>query len=109
MYYIGFQGGNVPYLRRIPKRGFNSPRRKEYQIVNLQDIVNKLKDKKEITPKELKEYNLIKDERKPVKILARLSYDEVSFENVFFKAHKFSRKACEIIKKGGGKIECLTL
>ena len=42
MYYVGFLGGNVPYLRKIPKRGFNPPRRREYQIVNLKDIVKKL-------------------------------------------------------------------
>lgn len=107
MYYIGFQGGNVPYLRRIPKRGFNPPRRKEYQIVNLEDIVSRLKEEKEITPKELKKYNLIKDETKPVKILARLR-SESSFKSIFFRAHKFSKKAQEIIEKGGGKIECLT-
>jgi len=105
MYYIGFGGGNVPYLRKIPKRGFTSKRPKEYQIVNLKDIVKKIKNKKEITPKELKEVNLIKEEKKPVKILADIK-EEFSLDSVF-KAQKFSKKAKEIIEKGGGKIEYL--
>ncbi|MCD6229102.1 MAG: 50S ribosomal protein L15 [Candidatus Omnitrophica bacterium] len=105
MYYIGFGGGNVPYLRKIPKRGFTSKRPKEYQIVNLKDIVKKIKNKKEITPKELKKVNLIKEEKKPVKILADIE-EEFSLDSVF-KAQKFSKKAKEIIEKGGGKIEYL--
>lgn len=104
-HYIGHQGGNVPYLRKIPKRGFKSRRPKEYQIVNLEEVVEKLKDKKTITPQELKTANLIKDEKKLVKILANLKSD--FSQNSIFKAHKFSRKAKEIIEKAGGKVECL--
>lgn len=104
MYYIGFLGGNVPYLRKIPKRGFNPPKRKEYQIVNLKDIVKKLAQEKEITPQKLKEVNLIKDENKPVKILAEV---EEKIPPFFIKAHKFSKKAKELIKEAGGSIECL--
>ncbi|RKY41187.1 MAG: 50S ribosomal protein L15 [Candidatus Omnitrophota bacterium] len=105
MYYIGFLGGNVPYLRKIPKRGFNPKRRKEYQIVNLKDIVKKLPEEKEITPHKLKEVNLIKDENKPIKILAKLEDEKIP--HFFIKAHKFSRKAEELIKGAGGRIECL--
>ncbi len=105
-HYIGFQGGNVPYLRKIPKRGFTSPRKRICQIVNLEDIMNRLKGEKEITSQELKRVNLIKDEKKPVKILGSLK-SEFSLKGTF-KAYSFSKKAKEIIEKGGGKIECLS-
>ncbi len=109
MYYIGFLGGNVPYLRKIPKRGFNSKRRREFQIVNLDIIGNKLKEEKIIDPKRLKELNIIDNENKPVKILARVKDEALDFTNKIFKAHKFSKKAKEIIEEKGGKIECLQL
>ena len=105
MYYIGFQGGNVPYLRKIPKRGFRSKAKREYQIVNLEDITQKLKKEKEITPSELKKANLIEDEKKPVKILARLQSQFSVTSKV--SAHKFSRKAKELIEKAGGTVQCL--
>jgi large subunit ribosomal protein L15 len=107
MFYIGFGGGNVPYLRKIPKRGFNPKRRVEYQIVNLEDIVKRLSKITEITPKELREANLIKDEKKPVKILAKL---KGKFSKSYLvKVHKFSKKAKEIIEEAGGRVECLKL
>jgi large subunit ribosomal protein L15 len=105
MFYIGYQGGNVPYLRKIPKRGFTSKNRKDYQIVNLEDITRKLKKQKEITPSELKKANLIEDEKKPVKILARLQSEFSLSSNI--SAHKFSRKAKELIEKAGGTVQCL--
>ena len=104
-HYIGFEGGNVPYLRKIPKRGFSSKRRMFFQIVNLDDIVKRLKGKKEITPKELKEVNLIDNVFKPIKILARIN-GVLGFKSVF-KAHKFSKKAESLIKNSGGKAEWL--
>jgi len=106
-YYVGFNGGNLPYFRRIPKRGFTPPRRKEYQIVNLGEINDRLKEKKEITPEELKEVNLIKDKNKPVKILAKLKGEFTV--RALFKAHKFSQKAKKLIETTGGKVECLEL
>ena len=59
---------------------------------------------REITPQKLKEVNLIKDENKPVKILAEVEEKLPSF---FIKAHKFSKKAEKLIKEAGGNIECL--
>lgn len=103
--YIGHEGGNVPYLRRIPKRGFTAIRHKSFQVVNISSIVEKLKNKKEITPKELKEVNLIRDEGKPTKILAKVS--DLKLWAATFKADKFSKKAIEVIEAAGGKIECL--
>ena len=105
MHYIGFQGGNVPYLRKIPKKGFTPKRRLEFQIVNLGEIAKKMKGKKEIDPQSLKEALLIKDAKRPVKILAKLKGDFSA--SCVFKAHEFSRNAKEIIEKAGGKVECL--
>lgn len=102
--YVGFNGGNIPFLRKIPKRGFNS-HYQEYQIANLREISQKIKDRKEIDPLALKEAHLIKDDKKPVKILAHLK-DTFTMKAVF-KADSFSAKAKDLIEKAGGKIECL--
>jgi large subunit ribosomal protein L15 len=103
--YIGFNGGNLPYLRKIPKRGFNAYNPVEYQIVNLDDIAARLKDNREITPADLKSVNLIKDEKKRIKILAdtKAAYGLTAV----IKADKFSMKAKEKIESAGGKTECL--
>lgn len=103
--YEGYRGGNLPYARAIPKRGFNPPQRTEYQIVNLKDIQKRLKDKDEITPGILEKINLIKNEKKPVKILAGI--DKRFSLKVIFKADKFSSKAKEIIENAGGRVEYL--
>ena len=103
--YAGFRGGNVPYFRKIPKRGFTSPNATIYQIVNLADIQERLKDSKDINPKILQEANLIKDENKPVKILANIK--EEFKVKALFKIDKFSSKARELIEAAGGTAECL--
>jgi len=105
--YVGFSGGNIPYIRKIPKRGFNHKKDIVYQIVNLKDINEKLKDIKEIKPINLKEANLIKDQDKPVKILAKLDNNKEFNLNVSIYAHKFSNKAKELIEKFGGKAVCI--
>ena len=103
--YAGFNGGNVPYFRKIPKRGFTPPSRKEYQIVNLKDIAQRLGTASEVTPQQLKAKNLIKDDKKLVKILAD-GGDKFSLKATV-KANKFSAKAKELIEKAGGTAECL--
>ena len=103
--YEGFRGGNLPYLRIIPKRGFTPHRKKEYQVVNLGDIQKKIKKGEEINPDILKGKNLIKDTKKPVKVLAGIEGEFALC--AIFKADKFSSKARELIEKAGGKIECL--
>lgn len=110
-HYIGFEGGNVPFLRKIPKRGFTSLHPKMFQIVNLGDIIKRLKGAKEITPSELMKVNLIKDVTKPVKILAKLESQSAGGQNSLdwpatFKANKFSQSALKIIERAGGKTEC---
>ncbi|UCC95443.1 MAG: 50S ribosomal protein L15 [Candidatus Omnitrophota bacterium] len=103
--YPGFAGGNLPYVRKMPKRGFRPPKRNEYQIVNLRDIKKKIKNVSAIDPATLKKANLIKDEEKPIKILADL---EGTFNlKTTFKADSFSKKAKQVIEEVGGKTEQL--
>ncbi|MDI6606256.1 MAG: 50S ribosomal protein L15 [Candidatus Omnitrophota bacterium] len=100
-FYPGFEGGQTPLIRRIPKRGFTSRHRREFQIVNLKSLSG-LKETL-ITPQVLKDNNLISDKDKLVKILG-----EGQIKNpLTVQAHAFSRKAAEQIKGTGGKIEIL--
>ena len=103
--YAGYRGGSLTFIRQIPKRGFTPPRKTEYQIVNLNDVQEKIVSPCEINPDILKKRNLIKDEKKLVKILANIKGD-FTFKAVF-KADKFSRRAKELIESVGGQAECL--
>jgi len=104
--YLGYNGGNVPYARKFPKRGFHSPDATVYQIVNLGDIQEQLKGTAEINPETLKTGGLIKNEKRPVKILANNITGQMSLKATF-KADKFSAKAKTLIETGGGKTEIL--
>lgn len=103
--YIGFNGGNVPYARKIPKRGFNIYKKDSFQVVNLGDIQEKIKNISEIDAKILKEARLINDLEKPVKILADIK-EKLSLKATF-KVDSFSAKAKKAIEDAGGKAECL--
>ncbi|MCP2519766.1 50S ribosomal protein L15 [Candidatus Aminicenantes bacterium AC-708-M15] len=93
----GFEGGQMPLHRRVPKRGFTSPFKEEYQIVNL-DRISEI-PKKEIKLEDLKEAGLIKKLTQKVKILAR---GEISSAKKIY-AHSFSESAKEKIEKAGGQ------
>ena len=73
-FYRGFEGGQMPLMRKIPKRGFRSRKPKRYQIVNLEDL-SRINDNL-ITPEVLQENQLIKDKKRPVKILGQGSIDK---------------------------------
>lgn len=103
--YAGYRGGSLTFARALPKRGFTPPRRKEYQEVNLADIKNISKDVVEVTPEILKNRNIIRDEKKPIKVLAKI--DGEFKVNVIVKVDKFSLRAKELIESAGGKAECL--
>ncbi len=102
--YIGFAGGNLPFLRHFPKRGFNSARAKDYQIVNLARIQEAAKDYSELTPEVMENLNLIKDKSKLIKVLANVK-GEFSLK-LKIKADKISKKAKEILEASGGSWEC---
>lgn len=92
-----FEGGQMPLLRRLPKRGFsNYPFKKEFQIVNLVELEQL--EATEITPAELKAAGLIRSEYQPVKILA----DGELTRAIHVSATAFSKSATEKITKVGG-------
>jgi large subunit ribosomal protein L15 len=102
-FYLGFEGGQSPLIRRMPKRGFVNTFRKEYQIVNLGDL-ERLKAG-EITPEILEEKGLIKDKAKLVKILG----DGQLKSAIKVQAHAFSRRAAQELKNAGGNAEVISL
>jgi large subunit ribosomal protein L15 len=104
--YSGFNGGNIPYVRKIPKRGFTAFNSKTFQVVNLKDIVSRIKEAKEIDPRALENASLIKNADAPIKILADMAKTKLNLKAVF-KADAFSRKAKELILAAGGDAQCL--
>lgn len=99
---LGFEGGQMPLYRRIPKRGFNNVNSVKYAVVNLESL-NVFADDTVVTPTLLVEAGLVTKELDGVKILAR---GELS-KKLTVKAHKFSQKASEAIVKLGGKAEVI--
>lgn len=97
--YPGFEGGQSPLIRRMPKRGFTSKFRKVYQVVNLESLA-KIKDAI-ITPALMLEKGLVKSKNKMIKILG----DGELKNPLTIQAHAFSKSAQEKIKKAGGNFE----
>ena len=94
----GFEGGQMPLVRRIPKRGFTNIFRTEYNVINLETI-----DKsglKEIKYEDYFENGLIKRKRMSIKILGEGELKR----KIKIHAHKFSKTAIEKIKKAGGEV-----
>ncbi|RLD96383.1 MAG: 50S ribosomal protein L15, partial [Aquificota bacterium] len=98
-----FEGGQTPIHRRLPKRGFKCPTRKEYAIVNLETLEIKFQAGDVVTPEGLREIGLVKRLGHGVKVLAR---GELT-KPLTVKAHLFSRQAIEKIEAAGGKAEVL--
>jgi len=96
----GFEGGQMPLHRRLPKRGFTNIFREEYAVVNL-DRLEALGET-EITPEVLKKAGVVHT-RKPIKILGSGELKTA----LTVRAHKFSKSAQEKITKAGGKFEVL--
>jgi len=98
------EGGQTPLYRRLPKRGFsNAPFRVEYSVVNVGDLDRKFDDGASVDPEALLACRLVRDRRKPVKILA----DGTISKRLIVTAHKFSRQAEEKIKAAGGEVKVL--
>lgn len=98
----GFEGGQTPLARRLPKRGFTNINRKEYAVVNVEDL-NRFEDGTVVTPALLKEVGLVRKELNGVKILGN---GELT-KKLNVTAAKFSKSAVEAIEKVGGKAEVL--
>jgi len=95
----GFEGGQMPLVRRIPKRGFTNIFKTEYEIVNV-EMLAKFKANTEVTPELLKERGIVKGKLK-LKILGN---GEISVP-LKVRAHKFSKSAKEKIMKAKGEVE----
>ena len=99
----GFEGGQMPLHRRLPKRGFVNIFREEYAIVNLSDLANV--GETNITPDVLRQRGLVNGKNKRVKILG----DGELKIALTVQAHKFSKSAEEKIRTAGGKTEIIEI
>lgn len=99
---LGFEGGQMPLYRQIPKRGFTNINRKEYAIVNL-TALNKFDDGTEVTPQVLMESGLVKNLKSGVKVLGSGKLEK----KLTVKANKFSAFAVSAIEAAGGKTEVM--
>ncbi|MGG3955619.1 50S ribosomal protein L15 [Bhargavaea massiliensis] len=99
---IGFEGGQTPLFRRLPKRGFTNIHRKEYAIVNL-EALNRFEDGTEVTPELLLETGVVSKLKAGIKVLGN---GELT-KKLTVKAHKFSASAKEAIEAAGGTTEVI--
>lgn len=100
---VGFEGGQTPLFRRLPKRGFSNARFKTvYAVINLDDL-NKFENGAEVSPEILQDMGLVKNTLDGVKILG----DGKLEKKLTVKANKFSKTAKEQIEKLGGKAEVI--
>lgn len=98
----GFEGGQMPLYRRLPKRGFTNIFGTQYAEINV-EVLNKFEDGAEITPELLKSEGILKKQLDGVKILGN---GELA-KKLTVKAHKFSKSAVEKIEAAGGKAEVI--
>lgn len=98
----GFEGGQNPLYRRLPKRGFVNPTRKEYAVVNVTDL-NRFEAGTEVTPELLMEQGIVNNPMSGIKVLGN---GELSVK-LTVKANKFSQSAVEKIEAAGGKSEVI--
>jgi large subunit ribosomal protein L15 len=100
---VGFEGGQTPLFRRLPKRGFSNARfKKVYAVINLSDL-EKFEDGAEVTPEILKDMGLVKKQLDGIKVLGNGKLTK----KLTVKAHKFSDTAKKEIEKTGGKAEVI--
>ena len=98
----GFEGGQMPLHRRVPKRGFHNPFRVEYEVVNLDTLEQRFDAGAVVTREMLIDARLVTGNA-PIKVLGR---GEVS-KALTVHAHKFSGKAAERIAAAGGRVEVI--
>ena len=96
----GFEGGQIPLIRRIPKRGFNSITDNYIQVVNIESLQKSFKKGDTVTPQEMEARRLIKDAAGRVKILGKGKINKT----LIVHAHRFSKSAVTEIESAGGSI-----
>jgi large subunit ribosomal protein L15 len=99
----GFEGGQMPLHRRVPKRGFHNPFRVEYEVVNLDTLGARFEAGTVVTLELLADERLISGTKKLLKVLGRGEIGKA----LTVRAHKFSGKAAEKIAAAGGATEQL--
>lgn len=99
---LGFEGGQTPLFRRLPKRGFTNVNRKDFAIVNLETL-NRFEDGTEVTPELLLETGVVSNVKSGVKILGNGQLEK----KLTVKANKFSASAKEAIESAGGTAEVI--
>jgi large subunit ribosomal protein L15 len=99
---LGFEGGQMPLIRRLPKKGFTAPFKKYFQVVNVESL-NRFTANSVVGPKELKDAGLIGSEIEMIKILGDGKLTKV----LTVKAHKVSESAKKKLEEAGAKIELL--
>ena len=99
---IGFEGGQTPFFKRMPKRGFTNYTRKEYAIVNVEDL-NRFEDGVTVDYEALKAAGLLKKHLDGVKVLGGGKLEK----KLTVKAEKFSATAVKAIEEAGGTVEVL--
>ncbi|MGE3273491.1 MAG: 50S ribosomal protein L15 [Vicinamibacterales bacterium] len=103
-YKRGFEGGQMPLHRRLPKRGFTNIFRVEYAVVNLDQLEARFEAGTTVTLDSLRQAGLVSGKRTPVKVLARGEMTKA----LTVQAHQFSGKAAEKIAAAGGKAEAIS-
>ncbi|MGO9518201.1 MAG: 50S ribosomal protein L15, partial [Candidatus Korobacteraceae bacterium] len=98
----GFEGGQMPLHRRLPKRGFTNIFKTEYEVVNLERLASL--GESEITPELLRKAGVVSSRKTLVKVLGQGELKGA----ITVRAHKFSKSAQEKIEKAGGKIEVVS-
>lgn len=98
----GFEGGQMPLARRLPKRGFKNPFRVEYEAVNVGRLIAMFEGKDEITIADIYERGVVTDGA-PVKVLGNGEVEKA----VTIEAHRFSKSAAEKIAKAGGTAKAI--
>jgi len=97
----GFEGGQMPLHRRLPKRGFTNIFKTEYEVVNLERLAGL--GESEVTPESLRKAGIVSSKHTLVKVLGQGELKGA----VTVRAHRFSKSAREKIEKAGGKVELL--
>ncbi len=99
---LGFEGGQIPFFQRLPKRGFSNVNRKDFAIINLPQL-NVFEDGTVVTPELLLETKLIGKLQSGVKVLA----NGVLEKKLTIKANHFSKQALVLIEQAGGTAEVI--
>lgn len=100
----GFEGGQMPLVRRLPKRGFTNIFRVEFQVINLRDLERVFADGDAVSPEALLEKGLVRRATQPIKVLG----DGDLTKKLVVQAHKFSAAARTGIEKAGGSCEVVS-